>query len=178
MTDENAASAATGSCNPNSDVLFNTKWILEDRVKALLELHERDGEWTGGYDESEELAKLTASIHALDKTRDSEDYIAGKLVVDIELPSGGTFTAYLEKDLAEELQKCLDRLKPAPVVEGDDPEAKARAEYARQDKARGIEGQLWAFAVDPYKCSRKELRVMDAIIQLALLHKQIDGESA
>jgi hypothetical protein len=178
MDKKTAASAATDACNLFSEPARNAKAVLQKRLATLVGRYSDSGDWLGGLEDSEEVAQLTAAIQAIDEAEMVEVHADGIVYPDIELPSGKTFTARLDADLADELQRCLDRLKPTAVVEGIDPEATAREEYARQDKARGIDGRLWAFAVDPYKCSREELRLMEVTISLALKRKNLEGKLA
>ncbi|KQN75037.1 hypothetical protein [Devosia sp. Leaf64] len=172
MADENAASAATGSCTPNSDILRNARWALEKRADVLLDRYVHDGEWVGDFDQAQEFAEIHAAIHGINHMESLEELTGTNTVVDVVLPSGQSFTAIIERDLAEELQRCLDRLKllrgpdgctDSELVDqvaacnaailriegGGDPEASARSEFARRDAARGTADIMHAFEVDP-----------------------------
>lgn len=166
MTDENAASAATDKLALNSEVIRNASWQMEKRLDALMDLLNVDGEWLGDAEQSQEVAELTAAIRAMLAMEDPTDT---RSFIDIELPSGQTFTALLTLDLAAELQRSLDRLKVESIDDANrrrataladlaeaaaratDPEEAARFRFRHMDEANGHNGRKWAFEVDsPY----------------------------
>lgn len=150
MNKMNAAQAATDTLALNSEAAFNVKWLMEKRVDVMLDLYADRGEWSGDYDSTAELASLVVAIDAIE---DAEGEVADdRQLVDIELPSGATFTSYLATDLAAELQKCLDRLKTESIDDANRRRAVALADLA----------EAQARAADPKADALKRLRAIDA----------------
>lgn len=148
MTDQNAASAATDTLTLNSSTATHVRWLMQKRVDVMLDLYADRGEWSGGSDATVELAGLVAAIAAIEE---AEGDVIDRQLVDIELPSGATFTSYLEADLAAELQRCLDRLKGESF---DD--ARRRREIALADMAEAAAG-----ARDPEATARLRFQSID-----------------
>lgn len=117
MTEKTAASAATDKHALLQGTAINARMLMEKRIDSLVDTFSCDGDWFGDVDSAQELAEMVAMVKALETAAEAADDREMQ-IIDIELPSGATFSAYLEQALAEELQRNLDRLKAdAAVVE-------------------------------------------------------------